>query len=109
MDCCAEQDALDLCCLTGQGTVAAFCTVWPDDMNQCGLFEPVGCSADFRRQGLSRALVDEACYRLATAGFLNAYVRVHSDNEAARRFYEACGFRVVSTAFGFEKQLPHAD
>lgn len=105
VSCCTDVDALDLYCITSEGTVAAFCTVWLDRPNRCGLFEPVGCKAEFQRRGLSRALVSEACHRLKAAGAENAYVRVHSENQSALRFYEACGFRVVSTEFGFEKQL----
>lgn len=96
---------LDLAVSDSSGHVASFLTVWHDTATQSALFEPVGCHADFRRQGLSRILVEEACRRLASLAVAQAFVRVSSTNPAARRFYEACGFVVASQEFGFERPL----
>jgi hypothetical protein len=58
---------LDLVAVSPQGELAAFCTVWYDDVTQSAMFEPVGAHPDHRRRGLSKALLAEALY--ASAGF----------------------------------------
>ena len=98
------REALDLICSTNTGTVAAFCTVWLDEQNKTGLFEPIGTRPSFQRRGLARSLVRIASSRLFTVGGRDACVRVHSENQTAKEFYFAVGFRQVSFDFGFEKR-----
>ncbi|MFN2485852.1 MAG: N-acetyltransferase family protein, partial [Acidimicrobiia bacterium] len=45
------------------------------------------------RRGLGRSLLAAAEKRLAEMGFQNAILWVFADNLAARRFYEAIGWR----------------
>ena len=55
---------LDLVAVTGGGEFAACCTCWLDSENRVGEFEPVGCHPDFRRRGLTRAVMFEGLRRL---------------------------------------------
>lgn len=103
MEAPGYREDLDLTCSTNTGTVAAFCTVWLDELTRAGLFEPVGTRPGFQRRGLARLLVQRATNRLYSAGARNAYVRVHSENQTARAFYQAAGFQQVVSNFGFQK------
>ena len=96
---------LDLPIVDPDKIVAAFLTVWHDKSTRSALFEPVGCNAGFRRMGLTRILVEEACRRLDTLRTESAFVRVSNTDPAAKSFYVACGFVVASREFGFERSL----
>ena len=98
-------DKLDFTCHTNDGIIAAFCTVWFDEITKSGLFEPVGTTPQFQRRGLASAIVQAASNQLYTIGGKTAFVRVHNENTTAAKFYTAVGFRPASSAFGFEKQL----
>jgi mycothiol synthase len=52
---------LDIVAATPEGKIGAFCIVWPDSVNQVGLFEPVGTHPDYQRKGLGRAVMLEDC------------------------------------------------
>jgi ribosomal protein S18 acetylase RimI-like enzyme len=47
----------------------------------------------FRRQGFARAVLDSLLARAAASGALSAWLQVEADNTAARRLYEAAGFK----------------
>lgn len=94
---------LDFICIDGTGEIGAFCTIWYDAETKSGLFEPVGTAANFQRQGLATAIVKHALLRLKEIGASKAYVRVHSENEAAMSFYRSVGFRQAESSFGFEQ------
>ncbi|MCJ7693888.1 MAG: hypothetical protein MUO40_00530, partial [Anaerolineaceae bacterium] len=53
---------------------ASFCTIWFDDVNRTGNFEPVATVPAHQRKGLSRALLTEGLKRLQKLGALHAYV-----------------------------------
>ena len=97
--------SLDLSVSDSNGGVASFLTVWRDAATSSALFEPVGCHADFRRTGLTRILMEEACRQLSQLSVAQVFVRVSSANRSAHCFYEACGFVVASQEFGFERPL----
>ena len=103
------REDLDFTCSTTNGAVAAFCTVWLDEPNKVGLFEPVGTRPAFQRRGLARSLIQAASSRLFEVGAASACVRVHSENQVAKEFYLAVGFQQVSFDFGFEKQCNECD
>ena len=75
------------------GTLAAFTVTWHDPWNHTGLFEPVGVHHRHRRLGLGKALLQYAMLRMAGAGMTSAEVVNEGTNEAARRLYQACGFK----------------
>jgi len=83
----------------------AFATVWTDDRNHVGLFEPVGCHPDHRRCGLGTAVMAAGQRALARAGMTEAVVYPERDNTAAVAFYESCGFKLATTDFDYRRGL----
>ena len=65
---------LDLVAIAPDGEVAAFTTIWYDDVTRCGYFEPVGCMPEHRRKGLGSALLCEGMRRLKKMGATRAMV-----------------------------------
>jgi ribosomal protein S18 acetylase RimI-like enzyme len=74
------------------GRFAAFCVIWPDEVNRVGLFEPVGTHADFRRMGLARALMYDSMHRMRAMGLVEANVCHEYGNEASTALYHNLGF-----------------
>lgn len=81
---------LDLNVLAPDGSCAAFCTVWFDEVNLTGQFEPVGTVPAQQRKGLGKALMLEGLRRLETLGATMAYVSSYS--ESAGALYASAGF-----------------
>jgi GNAT superfamily N-acetyltransferase len=63
---------LDLVAVTQSGEVAAFTTLWYDDVTRCGYFEPVGTMPEHQRCGLARSLLSEGMRRLKRLGATQA-------------------------------------
>lgn len=78
---------LDLFILAPNGDCASFCTIWIDEKNRYGKFEPVGTHAEYQGMGLGRALLLEGFRRMAQYGVTRSFM--DSDNE----FYRKVGFR----------------
>ena len=78
---------LDLVAVSRTGAVAAFCTVWFDDVTRTGLFEPVGTVPEHQRRGLAKALLAEGLVRLKRIGATMAFVSGGSDG--ANALYES--------------------
>ena len=76
---------LDIVAVTDDGSVAAFCTAWFDDVSRTAYLEPVATVAAHRRRGLARAVVLEALHRLRRMGCLVVFVGGYS--EAANALY----------------------
>lgn len=76
---------LDLVAVSPEGEIAAFCTVWFDDVTRLGVFEPVATVPAHQRRGLGRALLIEGQRRLQRMGARVAMVGGFSD--AARGLY----------------------
>ena len=76
---------LDLVAVAPDGELAAFTTVWYDDVTRTGYFEPVGTSPDHQRRGLARAIMTEGLRRLKHMGAIYATVAGYS--EAATALY----------------------
>ena len=96
---------LETLAVAPDGCIAAFCLTWTDPVNRIGLFEPVGTHPDFRRLGLGRAVMAEACRRLAQRGMTRAMVCTSQDNLPAIKLYESVGFRTVNRLGMYQKQL----
>jgi GNAT superfamily N-acetyltransferase len=75
------------------GTFVAFAIIWFDHLNYTGLFEPVGTHKDYRRRGFGQAIILYGMRQMAAAGMKFATVAHFGQNEAARKLYQACGFR----------------
>lgn len=81
---------LDLVVEARDGQLAAFCTVWFDDVTRSGAFEPVGTAPAYQRRGLGRAVMEEGLRRLQALGATLAFVG--SYEEAAHNLYASLGF-----------------
>jgi mycothiol synthase len=69
------------------GAVAAFCTMWFDDVTRSAYFEPVATVPAHQRQGLGKALMTEGLHRLQRIGVTRAFVGGHS--AAANALYRS--------------------
>jgi len=65
---------LDLIAVDQTGSVAAFCTIWYDDVTRSGYYEPVGTVPEHQRRGLCTALLHEGMHRLAERGAIHACI-----------------------------------
>jgi ribosomal protein S18 acetylase RimI-like enzyme len=81
---------LDLVAVAPGGELAAFCTVWFDDVTRTGSFEPVGTHPDHQRRGLGKAVMAEGLRRVGRLGATLA--TVGSYDEPAHRLYASMGF-----------------
>jgi ribosomal protein S18 acetylase RimI-like enzyme len=86
-------------------TFVAFSVIWYDHLNRTGLFEPVGTHKDHRRRGFGRAIVLYAMQQMAAAGMKFATVAHFGQNEAAKEFYQACGFKPWHLLDGYKKHF----
>lgn len=84
-----KQD-LDISIVTEEGQVAAFATMWFDTVNKIGILEPVGTVENYRKLGLAKCAIYEACNRILQLGAKKVYVG--SDQE----FYKKIGFTYAS-------------
>ena len=100
---------LDLVCVTDCGQIVAFCTVWFDQVNGVGVFEPYGCHPEHRRRGNARCLLWEGMKRLKERGATEVFVShagLDSDvNDAALNLNASMGFVSVARNYTWEKQL----
>ncbi len=81
---------LDLVAVAPNGDLAAFCTLWFDDVTRTAAFEPVGTHPNYQRQGLGKALMAEGLRRVRDLGA--TLCTVGSYSEAAGNLYASLGF-----------------
>lgn len=65
---------LDLVVIAPDGAIAAFCTIWFDDVTRSAYFEPVATVPAYQRRGLGKALLTEGLRRLQRMGATVAFV-----------------------------------
>lgn len=65
---------LDLVAVAPDGAIAAFCTIWFDDVTRSACFEPVATVPAHQRRGLGKALLTEGLRRLQRMGAVIAFV-----------------------------------
>jgi len=94
---------LDLVAVAPDGDLAAFTTIWFDDVTRTGAFEPVGTSPEHQRRGLASAVMCEGLRRLGRLGATMAYVG--SWNEATHRLYGSLGFTDYVVNRGWVKEV----
>jgi mycothiol synthase len=93
----------ELVVVNPDGRFAAFLVYWLDPVSRSGLFEPVGCHADFQRRGLTKALMYEGMRRMVAAGMQTAIVKHNTDNPPAAALYRSVGFQAQYTMTDFRK------
>jgi GNAT superfamily N-acetyltransferase len=81
---------LDIVAVAEDGELAAFCTVWLDDVTRTAVFEPVGTHPDHQKRGLGKAVMSEGLRRAQRLGATLATVSSYS--KAAHALYESMGF-----------------
>lgn len=81
---------LDIVAVSSDGELAAFCTVWFDDVTRTAVFEPVGTHPDHQKRGLGKAVMSEGLRRAQKLGATMASVSSYSD--AAHALYHSMGF-----------------
>lgn len=81
---------LDIVAVAPDGELAAFCTVWFDDVTRTAVFEPVGTHPDHQKRGLGKAVMSEGLRRSQRLGA--ALATVSSYSEGAHALYHSMGF-----------------
>lgn len=94
----------ELVVVAPDGRFAAFCVIWFDDLNRTGLFEPVGAHSDFRRMGLTRALMYAGMQRMRSEGLGTAVVLHGGGNQAAEGLYTGIGFTPKASFHRYTRQ-----
>ena len=94
----------DLVVVAPDGTFAAFCSIWFDEFNRIGTFEPVGTHPDHRRLGLAKAMMCEGLRRLKDLGATVAFVGTGYD-APANRLYESVGFTEFDVVDHWQKEF----
>jgi ribosomal protein S18 acetylase RimI-like enzyme len=86
------------------GTGAAYCQGWFDELNGIGEFEPVGTAARYRRLGLARAACVAVLHAFAAAGGARAVVYSRGDDAypVPRQVYGSLGFTAVTRTDWFQ-------
>ncbi|MGE5122911.1 MAG: GNAT family N-acetyltransferase [Acidobacteriaceae bacterium] len=95
---------LDLVAISPSGEVAAFTTIWYDDVTRCGCFEPVGTMPEHQRLGLARSLMYEGLHRLKTMGATLAMTT--GGSVVANALYQAVLGPVSDVYQPWEKRWP---
>lgn len=81
---------LDIVAVAEDGELAAFCTVWFDDVTRTAVFEPVGTHPNHQKRGLGKAVMSEGLRRAHRLGATLATVSSYS--EGAHALYHSMGF-----------------
>lgn len=87
------------------GRGAAVCSIWYDEVNGVGLFEPVATHPDFQRRGLGKAVMAEGLRRLQAGGMRRAILGTDPANKPAQALYRALGFAVEEWFAFYRKDL----
>jgi predicted N-acetyltransferase YhbS len=84
---------LDLFIVAPNGDYASLCTIWIDEKNKYGNFEPVGTHIEYQGMGLGRALLMEGFRRMAGYGI------THSFMDSPNEFYQKIGFKETTYSY----------
>jgi GNAT superfamily N-acetyltransferase len=77
---------LDIVAVASDGSIAAFCTAWFDDVTRTAYLEPVATVPAHRKHGLGKAVCLEALQRLKHMGCQVAFVGGYSERANALYF-----------------------
>ena len=81
---------LDIVAVAPDGELAAFCTVWMDNVTHTAVFEPVGTHPAHQKRGLGKAVMSEGLRRAQNLGATLATVSSYSTG--AHALYKSMGF-----------------
>jgi ribosomal protein S18 acetylase RimI-like enzyme len=84
---------LDLFIVAPNGDYVSFCTIWVDEKNAYGNFEPVGTHDEYQGMGLGRALLMEGFRRMAERGVIRSFM------DSGNEFYRKVGFEETPYAY----------
>jgi GNAT superfamily N-acetyltransferase len=96
---------LDLVAVGPEGILGSYCICWLDQRSRTGLFEPVGTSSSYRRQGLGQVVIAEGLRKLRDRGAESAFVLCVHGSDAALGLYESSGFRTVEREYTYGREL----
>ncbi len=65
---------LDIVAIAPDGAIAAFCTIWFDDVTRSAYYEPVATVPEHQKRGLGKAVMTEGLRRLQRMGCVWAFV-----------------------------------
>ncbi len=95
----------DLLALSPEGRQVAYSLVWLYPQNHTAEIDPLGTHPDYRKRGLSRAMVLESFRRMHNSGFRHAYIASETQDPVVSHLYAS--LQPVETYQGFHwtKQL----
>ncbi len=99
------QSDLDIVAVTPDGAIAAYVNGWLDPLNKIGDFGPLGAHPNYRRLGLTRAVLLECLRRMQVYGMNRVSVSTGVSNDPAIRLYESVGFRIVNQYIEYIKPM----
>ncbi|QEN06244.1 GNAT family N-acetyltransferase [Thiospirochaeta perfilievii] len=85
--------------------IVSGCICWYDEVDKCGLFEPVGTIEEHRGKGLAFSAMVRTLLNLKNYGANKVYVRTGLDNTPAINLYKKLGFSISNYDNGFELDL----
>ncbi|MFN2146284.1 MAG: GNAT family N-acetyltransferase [Anaerolineales bacterium] len=78
---------LDIVAIAPDGEVAAFTTLWYDDVTRTGYFEPVGTVPEHQRKGLAKSVICEGMRRIKAMGAVS--IEIGGSSIPANKVYAA--------------------
>ncbi len=94
---------LDIVAVAPDGVIVAYVNGWIDPLNKIGDFGPLGSHPNYRRLGLTRAVLLECLRRMQAYGMDRVSVSTGLTNSPAIRLYESVGFRAVNEYIEYVK------
>jgi GNAT superfamily N-acetyltransferase len=95
---------LDMAVRAPDGRFACYLIAWWDPAAKSGLLEPVGARAEYRRLGLTKALIQETLIRLRDMGATRCYVNSRASAVPANALYRSAGFQRIVDLQSWTKQ-----
>lgn len=90
------QRELDIVAVAPGGQIVSYVNGWNDPLNKVGDLGPLGAHPDYRRQGLTRAVIYECLRAMQAQGMQQVVVSTGVNNLPAQKLYGALGFCVVN-------------
>lgn len=94
---------LDLVAIYKDDIIASFATVWFDEKNNIGVFEPVGTLPQYQKRGLCTAIILHGLKLLKKLGCKKVYLSAYGKEEV--EFYKSIGFLYYDEAYPWIKTL----